>query len=462
MDDPKPLTDIFTIEKCHFRGDGMARTADGRMIRIANAWPGEIVKARDVSVERCRQAALVEVLQPSPHRVPPLCGQFQRCAACQFQTLSPSAQQTTKKQNWIRLFGRFVELKESTILDFCAPAQITAYRHRTEASVTHGILGLAPRNDVARLETLAGAPHPLPVDMTRCALHAPELNALMADVQARLAALGLIDGMKLGVEAMGDPHDASGTDWRTRRLTVYADPSLQDAARATSAALSRAFDTASVVCQILPPHGSHVYPKPECFSDSEWYRYDTVPEATSFGGPLLALKGAWTPVSPANAHLIRDTLSRLLSPFAFEHLLELGCGCGTHAALLCRHADHYVGIDASWPAILSAQKNAAIHGWENAAFYTDTAEHYLDKRYYQGRRANAVVMHSNRMPYSRRVAEWCMRFGARHLFIVGPTAYALAQECRHFVDLGYSLHTLTLCDTMPMTYHMMGVAYLAR
>ena len=82
----------------------------------------------------------------------------------------------------------------------------------------------------------------------------------------------------------GPPNEvASGTDWRTRRLTVYADPSLQDAARATSAALSRAFDTASVVCQILPPHGSHVYPKPECFSDSEWYRYDTVPEATSFG-----------------------------------------------------------------------------------------------------------------------------------------------------------------------------------
>ena len=69
-------------------------------------------------------------------------------------------------------------------------------------------------------------------------------------------------------------------------------------------------------------------------------------------------------------------------------------------------------------------------------------------------------MHSNRMPYSEKTAQMCLRFGARDLFIVAPTAFAIAQECRHFLGLGCHLQTLVLCDTLPFTYHMMAVAHL--
>ena len=119
-------------------------------------------------------------------------------------------------------------------------------------------------------------------------------------------------------------------------------------------------------------------------------------------------------------------------------------------------------FDASWAAIRSAQYNARANGWTDAAFFTDTAEHYLDKRYFRGVRADGIVMHSNRMPYSLATAQMCGRFGAETVYIVAPTAYALAQECRHFASCGFGVRRICLCDTMPMTYHMMGLAMLAR
>ncbi len=177
---------------------------------------------------------------------------------------------------------------------------------------------------------------------------------------------------------------------------------------------------------------------------------------------LCALKGAWTPVNPRHAHMIRETLSELSANSTFEHVCEIGCGCGTHTGVLAARSRRYTGIDASWPAIQSAQFNAKhAAGFGNASFFADTAEHYLDKRYYKGVRADAIVLHSNRLPYGDCVASLCRRFGAQTVFIVGPTAYALSRECRQFADLGYRLTDIVLCDTLPMSYHMMGVARLA-
>jgi hypothetical protein len=65
------------------------------------------------------------------------------------------------------------------------------------------------------------------------------------------------------------------------------------------------------------------------------------------------------------------------------------------------------------------------------------------------------------MPYSEKTAQLCVQFGAQDLYIVAPTAYAMAQECRHFIDLGFKLHEIVICDTLPMTYHGMAVAHLS-
>ncbi len=461
---------IYSIEKLHFCGEGIAFDANHRMIRIANALPGETVCAEEVSIRRRKQAYLLDVISESPDRCYAICGQWRHCPACQFQCLNKEAQQTIKKENWLRLIRKFISIPETCKVEFKPALETLEYRHRTDASIfktadDQHCIGILPRLDAAvfdavhpadasfveipdfsqaEAEEILSLDNIQPISMCRCALQAPELNELIRNVQNALAELPFSLHTRFGFEANG----------ANARVTVYAIPKESDEMRRYAEKLSQLLGI-PVIFQELPPKGSHVYPKPKAFGDP-WYCYSN----DIHGDTLYALKGAWTPVNPVNAQLIRDTLSEMISDRHFDNALELGCGCGTHTTLFNQAASHYVGIDASWPAIQSAQHNAEVHGWKNVSFYTDTAEHYLDKRYYKGCRADAILMHSNRMPYSAKTAELCKRFGAQTIYIVAPTAFAIAQECRHFSDLGYNLKRLVMCDTLPMTYHMMAAACL--
>ena len=457
----------YCVERMHFGGDGLARDAAGRWVHIANALEGERVLGEDVSIRRRRQALCGEVLSPSPLRVAPCCPHGLQCPACQYQCVDIEAQRRMKFANWRALMEKFVTLPDK--VECWNGVQTLGYRHRTDA-VIYGegasrVVGIAPRLDVVAsyirrgaraqgddsfalseldgVEVLRRAPE-LYVPLRDCALHAPELNALIARVEAGPR---LPISTRVGLEARGD----------AARIVVYATPEAAEDTRRVAVEMARDASIC-VVFQCLPPRGSHVYPPAETLSSTPWYGY----MIDSAGHRLDALKGAWTPVNPPNAVLIPKALASMMSGLAVESMIELGCGCGTHSSLFLEHARHFVGIDASWPSILSAQHNAAQYHWDNASFFTDTAEHYLDKRYYKGARAQAIVMHSNRMPYSLETAKRCLRFGARDVFIVAPTAFAMAQECRHFVDNGCQLVHLTLCDTLPMTYHQMAVAHLVR
>ncbi len=467
----------YTITHIHYRGEGIATDETGRQIRIANTLAGETVEATDVSVMRRRQAVLDKVIVSAKERCLPVCPHWHRCPACQFQCMTDDAQCELKSQNWVNLIQKITPESADCSIQFTPARKKLAYRHRTEATVfchqlTAPVLGIAPRLDIAAQETRDDAQqrgdtsfqlselepadifengHYHPVPLKACALHAPELNQLITQTETWLAEIPLPHGTVIGFEAFK----------QNSRVVIHTKPehadSSRQAAHALFHALTPSFPGICLILQVLPPRGSHVYPKPEAISESPWYGYGQ----DMHGDMLYALKGAWTPVNPDNAAIIRDTLVRMISNRTFKTALELGCGCGTHASIFARHAEHYIGIDASWPAILSAQYNAEQNHWPNTTFFTDTAEHFLHKRYKKGMSADAILMHSNRMPYSEKTAQLCVQFGAQDLYIVAPTAYAMAQECRHFIDLGFKLHEIVICDTLPMTYHGMAVAYLS-
>ena len=451
-------TMTYTISRLLFRGEGLAVSdEDSHKIRIANVLPGEVVSASEPQPDetdkhaRRRFAVLNKVIQPSPDRCEAVCAHWRACPACQFQCMHYRAQTQFKKENWIRLLQKFCTLPEQ--IAFLPAIRQIAYRCRAEALVLSRTLGITARPELLAIldgskdcSAIAGDERIIPLQS--CVLQVPELNDLITTVQEHLADFNLPQNLRISFEARDLPENEIN-----RRIVLYPQPEFAECTRKAGLMIVQMFGI-PVILQVLPPHGSHVYPKPEALSQTPWYGYDT----DDCGHVLYALKGAWTPVNPDNAHLIRQTIGQIVKDLPAGKVLEIGCGCGTHTSLFKDH--DYTGIDASWPAIQSAQYNAAQYNWQDTNFYTDTADHYLVKRYYAGRRADIILMHSNRLPYSQQVAEYCKKFGAHHIIIVSPTAFALARECQYFEQLGYQIRSLTLCDTMPYTYHMMGVSHL--
>ena len=70
-------------------GAGIGRASRGRTIFVPLTMPGEKVRAQIMSQKnKYAQAALVQVLKPSPERVEPRCQHFGVCGGCHFQHMS--------------------------------------------------------------------------------------------------------------------------------------------------------------------------------------------------------------------------------------------------------------------------------------------------------------------------------------------------------------------------------------
>lgn len=94
-------------------GDALARDADGRVVFVAGALPGERVAAE--VVERVRRkdfarARVLTVLEPAPGRVVPPCPHLARgCGGCTWQHADPALQRALKREvvaDALRRLGR--------------------------------------------------------------------------------------------------------------------------------------------------------------------------------------------------------------------------------------------------------------------------------------------------------------------------------------------------------------------
>ena len=86
--------EVLTVEKMAAGGDAIGRLADGRIVFVEGALPGETVRVQVHTMKRdFARAAIEEVVYASPSRVRPPCPEWHRgCGGCSWQHIAPSAQ----------------------------------------------------------------------------------------------------------------------------------------------------------------------------------------------------------------------------------------------------------------------------------------------------------------------------------------------------------------------------------
>ena len=81
-------------------GDGVGKQSDGKTIFIPRTAPGDLVEASEVrSHQRFSRGRLLQILEPSPHRVEPRCPHYVRdnCGGCQLQHLDTKTQLASRQ-----------------------------------------------------------------------------------------------------------------------------------------------------------------------------------------------------------------------------------------------------------------------------------------------------------------------------------------------------------------------------
>ena len=161
------------VEHMAAGGDGLAHLADGRVVFVEGALPGETVVA-DVHTLRkdYGKARVAEVVEASPHRVVPPCPEVARgCGGCGWQHADPLAQLQWKADivaEALRRTGR----EADAVVTVGGAVSPWGYRTTMRLAVT----------DTGRVGLRSAHSHHV-VPLSQCPVAHPALSALLGDVR---------------------------------------------------------------------------------------------------------------------------------------------------------------------------------------------------------------------------------------------------------------------------------------
>lgn len=183
------------IENLTNEGSGVARV-DGWVVFVPFALPGELVKCRVFrNHKNYSNADLVEVLEPSPERVTPVCSLFGTCGGCQYQHLDYEKQIAWKRRQVEELLRHMAGIEHPVLPVIASPKQygyrskITPHFHKPKGGEVGaiGFLRTGTRNSM--------------IDVESCPIAMPELNERLTQVREAARADSYKNGATLLLRA---------------------------------------------------------------------------------------------------------------------------------------------------------------------------------------------------------------------------------------------------------------------
>lgn len=162
------------VEKMAAGGDAIARLADGRVVFVEGALPGETVRVRIQTAKKdFAKGTVIEVVEAAAERVAPPCPELARgCGGCGWQHIDPAAQLALKAEIVSDALRRTARLPDAVVT---LGGAVGPWGYRTTMRLAVGEGG--------RLGLRAAASHRV-VPLAECPVAHPTLAALLPEVRA--------------------------------------------------------------------------------------------------------------------------------------------------------------------------------------------------------------------------------------------------------------------------------------
>ncbi len=394
----------ITLTGMAYGGDAFGRDANGRMIFVPFAIPGERIQVEIVEThKRWARARLVKVLKASPERVAPRCRHFTDCGGCHYQHMPYQIQLKSKAEivrSQLERLGGFEDPPVETIIASQSPWNT---RNHLKFSLTpDGRLGFnAP-----------GSNRVVPID--EC--HLPEPN--LASLWPRLD-LETIQGLKRITLRTGIEGE--------RMLILHGDDD-PDVNVTTDL-------PASVVW--LSPRGMTVLAGEGFLTIDVLDRAFKV-SANSFFQVHTALAG--------------EVVQHVLEALRFqpgETILDLYAGVGLFSAFLAQKGVRVVAVEESPVACADFENNLAE--FDHVELYEAPVEVALPAIHTH---PSAVIVDPPRVGLSLEAIKQLINLSSPLLVYVSCDPATLARDGQRLVKAGYQLERCTPIDMFPQTYHI--------
>lgn len=439
----------FTIEKWIFGGDGLARmapdeTGRGKAVFIPFVVPGEVVAA-SLTEEHpgFARAALDEVVQPSPDRVPPECPYFYRCGGCQYQHSEYKRQVELKRDILVETLQRTakIQLECEVQLHLGEPYQ---YRNRTRLKVQSG-------PEFAIGYHRFGTNELLPVK--ECPISSPLIQRGIAAMWAVGAQEVNTRGLR-EVQFFADDEDAHLlVEFYTER-DISPDSLLPFVTKLRELLPEIAGTT---VFNAAPVGESDEERAPLSVSkfngSAETYGSGSLEYHTAVG-TFRVSAGAFF---QTNRFLVDELAKATLEECSGRTALDLYAGTGLFSVPLGKRFDRVIAVEASPFSYKDLQHNAPA----NVKAVLSTTEKYLAS---VGGKAglDLIIVDPPRSGMGEHTTRLLGQTRAPRITYVSCDPATLARDLRVLTAAGYRVASAHLVDMFPQTSHMETVIQLAR
>ncbi|RJX25118.1 MAG: 23S rRNA (uracil(1939)-C(5))-methyltransferase RlmD [Dethiobacter sp.] len=437
-----------TFTGLNHRGEGVARTAEGKIVFVPYALPGEeaLIQVKEEKKTWSR-GELGEILYPSPYRLEPPCPVFHSCGGCSLQHFDYEQQLLWKQQKVKEGLRRLGGLAEISVLPTMASPRIYGYRNKIT-------LHWEQRRGEALLGYYPTKTHRL-VTFQRCLLVSDYLNETMNVLKELLVNDNLPD------MAAGNQVVLRQSFYSNEVMVVIGAPDfltemLQEIARKLQERLPY---LASVWQQIIPVPGKgrpgktwlKLLAGKDKIKEKLWHK-------DFYLGP-----GTFLQVNSFQAEILYKKVLELLQDKApISCLADLYCGAGTLTLLAADCAAKVIGVDSFAPAIEDARLNARINNIENASFFTGSSEILLPRLLAGQNPPQAVLLDPPRQGCSQKLLQTISESHIPFLVYVSCDSATLSRDLKYLASQNYQPGPVQPVDMFPQTSHIETVVWLHR
>jgi len=388
---------------------------EGRVIFVPYTIPGETVRVELVEARaRWGRGRLLEIVDPSPHRVEPPCPYFgpDRCGGCHFQHIAYEAQAEYKREVVIDQLARLGGLHDAKVQEIIGAEEPWAYRNHAQFNTTpEGQLGFLT----------ADTHHVVPVE--ECLILDPLLNELRAALDMEWPELHRLS-LRCG--------SATGDRMAVFELNHYEDFDIE-------------VDFA-VSCVILLADGETVVLMGNGYLEEQVAGRDFRISANSF-----------FQVNTAGAEALVAMVRDSLAPAKDKRLLDLYCGVGLFGLSLADQVGSVLGVESDPSAVADFHYNA--RGLDQIELIEGKVQSVLARI---NEPVDLVLLDPPRSGAGQAVTGQIARLQPRRIAYVSCDPATLGRDARHLVENGYLLQEVHPVDLFPQTYHVESVALFIR
>jgi len=457
----------LSIESTAFKGKGIAKV-DGLAVFVPGTAPGDKIKAMITRKKKSfREAKMLELIEPSPIRVEPVCRHANTCGGCTWQHIPYEKQVEYKEQHVRDHIERIAHLSPDIVQPIISCDEPLYYRNKMEYSF--GTRRWLSDEEIQKDEF---------VDDSGFAsgLHAPGrydkiLNLQECHLQEKIS-FRLLDFVRNyciehNIPAF-DTHKNEGfmrhlvirtsdyTDDLMVNLVTYKDE--PDTVQGLMDALLKEFPEITTVVNNVNDQQN-----PTAIGRFEHVLYGPGYIVDKIGSHSFKIHAnAFFQTNTRQAEKLYNVAREYADLDEGGHLFDLYCGVGTLSLYMADKADKVTGIELVEVAIENARFNAKENSVENARFVLgDMKDTFNDQFLQENGQPDCVITDPPRSGMHPDVVKQLANLNLKKLVYVSCNPSTMARDLKILKDV-YDVLSVQPVDMFPQTYHIEAVAKLKR